>query len=227
MRKKANYLTTAERIFNNLTINTELKQAGKAILESLLLAAEKTKELFTIELMNKVDNDINEKIPSYKLVNLKSMIDISIKNASFQEILDKVQFNLQPVLENSSCLVAKIIPRLFAYSLYLLFNELEDSSKTISRRYVFTDQIQIYKLEFKICAYKIPCPSLLPSINNVFCIVASQSLVDVNRIDFPSLAYFYQRQLTAHGIDEKALYYLFQELKTTYYMLKNPPTIFI
>lgn len=221
-------MTTAEHIFNNLTIDTELEQAGKAILESLLLAAEKTKELFTIELMNKVDNDITEKIPSYKLINLKSMIDISIKNASFQEILDKVQFNLQPVLENSSCLVAKIIPRLFAYSLYLLFNELEDSSKTISRRYVFTDQVQIYKLEFQICAYKIPCPSLLPSINNVFCIVASQSLVDVNRIDFPSLAYFYQRQLTAHGIDEKALYYLFQELKTTYYMLKkSSPDIYM
>lgn len=217
-----------EHIFNNLTIDAKLEQAGKAILESLLLAAEKTKELFTIELMNKVDNDINEKIPSYKLINLKSMIDISIKNASFQEILDKVQFNLQPVLENSSCLVAKIIPRLFAYSLYLLFNELEDSSKTISRRYVFTDQVQIYKLEFQICAYKIPCPSLLPSINNVFCIVASQSLVDVNRIDFPSLAYFYQRQLTAHGIDEKALYYLFQELKTTYYMLKkSSPDIYM
>lgn len=216
-------MTTVENIVNNLTFNAELEQAGKAILESLLLAAQKTEELYKIELMNRIDNKVNEKIPVQKLVDLKGMVDISVKNVSFQEILKKVQLDLYPVLEDTSCLVSKIIPHLFSYSLYLLFNQLDDPSKAITRRYIFTDRTAIYMLEFNICAYKIPCPSLLPSINSVYCIVASQSMVDINRIDFPSLAYFYQRQLTAHGIDEKALNFLFQELKSTYYMLKSPP----
>lgn len=216
-------MTTVENIVENITMETELGQAQRAILESLALTAKRTEELFKIELMNKIDNDINEQIPVKKLIQLGSTTGVHTKNTPFQELLDSAQLQLHPILEDASCLVAKIIPRLFAYSLYLLFNELDDIYKSITRRYIFTDCTAIYKLEFNICAYKIPCPSLLPSISNVYCIVGSQSTVDINRIDFPSLAYFYQRQLTAHGIDEKALNYLFQEFKNTYYMLKRTP----
>lgn len=216
-------MTTVENIVQNITIETELGQAQKAILESLALTAKRTEELFKIELMNKVDNDANEKIPVKKLIQLESTIGVHTKNTPFQKILETTQLQLHPILENASCLVSKIIPRLFTYSIYILFDELEDIYKTINRRYIFTDRTAIYKLEFNVCAYKVPCPSLLPSISNVYCIAESLSTVDIDRIDFPSLAYFYQRQLTAHGIDEKALNYLFHEFKNTYYMLKRPP----
>lgn len=216
-------MTTVENIVENITLETELGKAQRAILESLVLTAKRTEEMFKIELMNKIDNDVKEKIPVKKLINMGSFIGVYTKNTPFQEIIDAAELHLHPVLEDSSCLVAKIIPRLFSYSLYLLFNELDDIYKSITRRYVFTDQTAIYKLELNVCAYKIPCPSLFPSISNVYCVVASQSTVDVERIDFPSLAYFYQRQLTATNIDEKALNYLFQEFKNTYNVLKHTP----
>lgn len=216
-------MTTVENIVENITMETELGKAQRAILESLMLTAKRTEEMYKIELMKKIDNDENEKIPVKKLINMGSFIGVFTKNTPFQEILDKTEIHLHPVLEDASCLVAKIIPRLFAYSLYLLFNGLDDIYKSITRRYIFTDQTAIYKLEFNVCAYKIPHPSLLPSIKNVYCVVATQSAVDIERIDFPSLAYFYQRQLTATNIDEKALNYLFQEFRNTYHVLKYTP----
>lgn len=215
-------MTTIEDIIAQITDNTKLGEAQRAILESLAITAYRTEELFKIELMNKIDNDINEKIPVKKMSDLKSIIGVHTKDTTFNNIHENVSLLMQPVLEDSSCLVARIIPRLFAYSLYLLFEDIGNMYRTITRRYVYTDRASIYKLELLICAYKNPCPSLLNTVSSVYCVVGSKSTVDVNRIDFPTLADFYQLQLSAHGIEEKALNYLFYEIKDTYYNLKSP-----
>lgn len=208
----------AEQLNETLLQNMEQLE----LFRPLLLTIKQTKNSFTKELIHKIDCNADEKLPVKNLIDLVDFIGIFPPKIDLVHMEQSVKDKMLPYIEDACKTVRFIIPRLLTYSLVKLLLQNNSEESGITRRYLFTDQINIYKIEIKISYFRTKCTDSVKKFKTIYCIVGSKSTINTEQIDFPSLAQFYQRQLTAHGIDKETLSHLYIELKDVYYRIQNP-----
>lgn len=220
-------MVTIESLLKQVNAQDDFKHDAKELLNFLEQTTKSTEERFKLELLQQIDNDTGEKLPSGKLVDITSVSGVFPVSAAYKKVEQSVSSLMQPHIEDAAKIVQLIIPKLLSRSLLLFLNHNKKNTSTITRRYLYTDQIEIYKLDLKICYYKVQCNCLSDMVDTIYCIAGSKSTVDIDRIDFPSLADFYQRQLLAHGIDRNELFHLYNEMKDAYYRQRYPHMPFV
>ena len=214
-----------KKVASNINTATLLGQERKTVLDSLLFTIEKNERHVRFELMNNIDQKLNDNIPTLQLLDLTSHIEVAQRNSTYEEYYKGMSVYMTSLLENCSPIASNTIQRLFAYSLLNKNNKQTDSIEKLSRKYLCTDQSNIYVLHIIAYCYLFPRPDLFPSLNNVYCIVTSKATVNLKAIDFQSLALYYQRQLTSCRINKQALNHLYHDFKHTYYKLIDPKGI--
>lgn len=213
---RADKMIMIQDILDNIGRTGTLNLAKRELLHSLSFVMEQSKQLFYTELIQMVDHGTTEKIPlQKKLLNSAHLIGVFPTNITLHDIVKDVCLYITPYLENVSPIASRCIIELFSKSLFSLSKN-NISCSNLSRRYLCTDQAEIYRLDFKICYYATKYFLLKDCIKGVFCIVGAKTAVDLRFIDLPSISYFYQRQLMTYGISEKQLLHLYQELKHVY-----------
>lgn len=206
-----------ETLILNCNTATKLGQEQKSILDTLDVTIKKTEESIRLDLMNRIDQNLNQTIPVLHLDSLTSHTNINHLHSNYEDYHDIISTYIDPLLEHCSPMVLGIIKKLFTSSLLIQLNKHTVSNKSFSRQYLFTDQVDIFLIDLIINNVVVPYPELFPSIRSIYCVVVSKSTVNLKDIDFPSLSFYYQRQLTSCKISKHALNYLYKDFKRTYY----------
>lgn len=212
---------TIDTILTQLNSKYALNNEVGYNLELLFESAKYKEYQFKLELFKKIDRHSKERLPVSKLLDIFSIVGAFPTSMSSPGLTDDITAAIAPYIEVSSKKAKQIIPKLLSNSLLLFLKHNEMPVNAITRQYIFTDQLEIYKLEFKICCFKMQCPYLREIVDTIYCITGSKTIVNTDYIDFLPISHFYQHQLLAYGIDRHRLIYLYQEMKDTYFRHKQ------
>lgn len=117
-----------------------------------------------------------------------------------------VNNSLSAFLGGNKDTIIKGISELISSALNIFLGEGNAESDTIEMYYVATDGLSPVRIDVKSWYQCVTAKSITTKMERVVTVVATKSVIDVNKIDLGTFLYLYQKQLDVSKISQEELY---------------------
>jgi len=196
-----------KNVINSIDNSNEIGQAQKELLESLNQTAIAKAESFKYQIEESLrtsGTSSNARVPISSIVKdsyvIRSFISSEITNISSEtnNILTKFsEGTAQSIIQGVGSVIGTALGRFLG----------ESTAETLMFEdyYVYTDQYSVLRIDLKAWYQNIKIQSLRDKVEKVTAIVYTKSVVDLTKIDFSTLLYFYQNQLRKSSMDSEEI----------------------
>ena len=116
-----------------------------------------------------------------------------------------VNDNLAPFLNGNKDTIIKGVGNLIGSALNIFLGEGEATSDTIEMYYVATDGLSPVRIDIKAWFQSVTAKSITSKMERIVTVVATKSIIDVNRIDLATFLYLYQGQFDVNNMTQDEL----------------------
>lgn len=192
-------MSTARNAVKSFDASDDLSQAQKEALEALFTVAEQQGDIFLMEIMDSIKNNSDKKIPVTTLVSETKEIR-AMTSKSLEDIGNTVTSCLSSFFGGSSSSIISGIGGLLSEALNIFLGESSGATGKLEKYYVLTNNMSVVRFDVKGWYRNIQAKSLYKAAEKVTCFVATQSIVDLSKIDLSTFLYLYKEQLNKSKI---------------------------
>ena len=116
-----------------------------------------------------------------------------------------VNDSLASFLNGNKNTIIKGIGKLISSAMNIFLGEGEATSDTIEMYYVATDGLSPVRIDIKSWFQSVTAKSITSRMERIVTVVATKSIIDVNRIDLATFLYLYQGQFDVNNMTQEEL----------------------
>lgn len=116
-----------------------------------------------------------------------------------------VNDNLASFLNGNKNTIIKGVGHLIGSAMNIFLGEGEATSNTIEMYYVATDGLSPVRIDIKAWFQSVTAKSIQSKMERIVTVVATKSIIDVNRIDLATFLYLYQGQFDVNNMTQDEL----------------------
>ena len=212
-------MSTVKNAIKKLDSSKEALEEKKDAVKALEELGKAKAEIFVRDIQSNLltagEERSNKTVPiTYMVGSKKEVRAFASKEAG--NIGKVVNDSLSAFLSGNKNTIANGVGNLISSALNIFLGEAEASSDTIESYYVATDGLSPVRIDLKAWYYSATAKSITTEVEKIIAIVATKSVIDVNRIDLGTFLYLYQGQFNVDKMTTEELSQAIDEAANVY-----------